>query len=73
MERVYDLASIGREAAIADCSAAAIERAVAAGAEASSVEIVEIDEVPLTYVPSNATRVRVKAVGNLAGFPLARE
>ena len=73
VERVYDLASIGREAAIADCSAAAIERAVAAGAEASSVEIVEIDEVPLTYVPSNATRVRVKAVGNLAGFPLARE
>ena len=72
-ERVYDLASIGRAAAIADCSAAAVDRAVNAGAEVSSVEIVEIDEVPLTYVPSNATRVRVKAVGNLAGFPLARE
>lgn len=72
-ERVYDLASIGRAAAIADCSAAAVDRAVNAGAAVSSVEIVEIDEAPLTYVPSNATRVRVKAVGNLAGFPLARE
>ena len=68
VERVYDLASTGRQEAIADCSAAAVERAVTAGAEASSVEIVEIDEVPLTYVPSNATRVRVKAVGNLAGI-----
>ena len=68
VERVYDLASVGREDAIADCSVAAVERAVTAGAEASTVEIVEIDEVPLTYVPSNATRVRVKAVGNLAGI-----
>ena len=66
VERVYSLESVGREDAIADCSAAAMERATAAGADPSSVEIVEIDEVPLTYVPSNATRVRVKAVGNLA-------
>ncbi len=53
-------------AAIADCSAAAVARAVAAGAAPSSVEVVEIDEAPLTYVPSNATLVRVKAIGNLA-------
>ena len=66
VERVYALEGLGRDEAIADCSSAAIERAVAAGADPSSVEIVEIDEVPLTYVPSNATRVRVKAVGNLA-------
>ena len=36
------------------------------GGDASSVEVVEIDEVPLPYVPSNATLIRVKAVGNLA-------
>ena len=65
-ERVYALESVGREEAIADCTAAAVSRAVEAGADAESVEVVEIDEVPLTYVPSNATRVRVKAVGNLA-------
>ena len=39
---------------------------MAAGADPASVEVVEIDEVPLTYVPSSATRVRVKAVGDLA-------
>ncbi len=68
VERVYALESISREQAIADCSAAAISRAAAAGAEPSSIEVVEIDEAPLAYVPSNATRVRVKAVGNLAGL-----
>ena len=66
VERVYSLESMGREEAIADCSAAAVSRAAAAGADPSTIEVVEIDEVPLTYVPSSATRVRVKAVGNLA-------
>ena len=66
VERVYSLEHTGREQAIADCSAEAVNRAVAAGADRSSVEIVEVDEIPLTYVPSSATLVRVKAVGDLA-------
>ncbi len=66
VERVYSLESMRREEAIADCSAAATNRAAAAGADPATIEVVEIDEVPLTYVPSSATRVRVKAVGNLA-------
>ncbi len=66
MERVYSLETGGRAEAIADCSAGAVQRAVAAGADPASVEIVDVEEVPLTYVPSNATLVRVRAVGNLA-------
>ena len=66
VERVYSLEETGREQALAESRAEAISKAVAAGAEPSSVEVVEIDEVPLTYVPSNATLVRVKAVGDLA-------
>ena len=72
VERVYSLEGMGREEAIADCSAAAVARAVSAGADPSTIEVVEIDEVPLTYVPSNATRVRVKAVGDLAGLGQTR-
>jgi len=68
MERVYSLEGMGREEAVADCSAAAIARAVSAGADPTTIEVVEIDEIPLTYVPSNATRVRVKAVGDLPGL-----
>ena len=66
IERVYSLETTGREEAIADACAEAVNRAVAAGADSSTVEVVDIEEVPLTYVPSNATRVRVKAVGDLA-------
>lgn len=66
IERVYSLETTGRDEAIADACAEAVNRAVAAGADASTVEIVDIEEVPLTYVPSSATRVRVKAVGDLA-------
>ena len=66
VERVYSLEEIGREQAIADCRAAAIDKVTAAGGDSRTVEVVEIDEVPLTYVPSNATLVRVKAVGDLA-------
>ena len=66
VERVYSLETHGRAEAIADCTAAAVARAVAAGADPESTEVVEIDEVPLSYVPSNATLVRVKAVGKLA-------
>ena len=31
-----------------------------------TVEIVEVEEVPLAYLPGNATRIMVKAVGDLA-------
>ena len=65
VERVYSLDGGSREEAIADCTAAAIARATAAGADAATVEVVDVEEVPLTYVPSNATRVSVKAVGDI--------
>ena len=66
VERVYSLDTGSREEAIEDCTRDAVARAVAAGADPSTVEVVEVEEVPLTYVPSNATRVRVKAVGDIA-------
>ena len=69
MERVYSLETAGRAEAIADCSAGAVQRAIAAGADPATVEVVDVEEVPLTYVPSNATLVRVRAVGNLALSP----
>ena len=72
VERVYALEGGSRDEAIADCTAAAVERAVIAGADPASVEVVDIEEVPLTYVPSNATRVRVKAVGDIAPNRLRR-
>ena len=71
VERVYALDSASRTEAIADCRAEAIANAVAAGADPASVAVVDVDEVPLTYVPGNATRVRVKAVGDIDPARLA--
>lgn len=67
VDRVYALAEIGRDAALADAKQQAVDAAVAAGADRSSIEIVDVEDVPLAYLPGNATRVRVKAVGNLHG------
>jgi N-methylhydantoinase A/oxoprolinase/acetone carboxylase beta subunit len=65
IDRVYALAEIGREHALSDAKARAVDAAVAAGAARDSVEIVDVEDVPLAYLPGNATRVRVKAVGEL--------
>lgn len=39
--------------------------AVASGARAGSVEIVDVEEVPVAYLPGRMTRLTVKAVGDL--------
>jgi N-methylhydantoinase A/oxoprolinase/acetone carboxylase beta subunit len=66
VEKVFSLENIGRQEAIASIRAEAVGKVISAGAEPTSVEVVELDEVPLTYLPSNATRIRAKAAGDLA-------
>jgi hypothetical protein len=47
---------------LAEESAEAVSRAVAAGAEPSSVSVVSIDNMPLQYIAVKATRLIIKAV-----------
>jgi N-methylhydantoinase A/oxoprolinase/acetone carboxylase beta subunit len=56
-----------REAAIAAAEAQAVERAVAAGADRASIQTVEIEDMPLAYLPGNALRVRIRVAGDLRG------
>ncbi len=65
VEKVYALEQMGREEALANARTLAVERAVAAGGQRDTVEVVEVEEIPLTYIPSNAVRIRIKAVGDL--------
>jgi N-methylhydantoinase A/oxoprolinase/acetone carboxylase beta subunit len=65
IDRVYALAEIGREKALEDAKTRAIDAAAEAGAARDTIEIVDVEDVPLAYLPGNATRVRVKAVGEL--------
>lgn len=65
IDRIFTIAIDGREAAVEEAKEEAAQQAVDAGAEPSTVTIVEVEEVPLAYLPSNAVRIRVKAVGDL--------
>lgn len=66
IERVFALGTLGREEALRQAREMAVEEAIKAGADRGSVEIVEINDVPLAYLPGNATKIRVKAAGDLA-------
>jgi N-methylhydantoinase A/oxoprolinase/acetone carboxylase beta subunit len=64
-DRIFSLAEMKRDEALAQAKQEATDRAVNAGADASTIEIVDVEEVPLAYLPGNATRIMVKAVGDL--------
>ncbi|MBM4424180.1 MAG: hydantoinase/oxoprolinase family protein [Chloroflexi bacterium] len=66
VDRVVSLSEVGREEALSVAKKEAVERAVAAGAEASTIQIVDVEDIPLAYLPSNAVRIRVKVAGDLA-------
>jgi N-methylhydantoinase A/oxoprolinase/acetone carboxylase beta subunit len=65
VDRVYAIEPGQRGAVVEEAKQEAVDRAVAAGACPSSVDIVDFDEVPIPYLPGNATRIRAKAVGDL--------
>jgi N-methylhydantoinase A/oxoprolinase/acetone carboxylase beta subunit len=65
VDRVYSLTSMTRADALKDAQEKATAVAIAAGARAESIEVVDVEDVPLAYLPGNATRVRVKVVGEL--------
>jgi N-methylhydantoinase A/oxoprolinase/acetone carboxylase beta subunit len=66
VDRVYSLQDLGRDQALASARNEAEQKAIEAGATPGSVHIIDIEEVPLAYLPSSAARIRVKAVGDLA-------
>lgn len=65
VDRIYTGDELTREAILHNAREEAREKAIIAGADPDTVEIVEIDELPIAYLPGNAVRVRVKAVGDL--------
>ncbi len=60
-----------RDDAIAAAEAQARARAVAAGADPASLVTVDVEDMPLAYLPGNALRVRVRVAGDMKS-PTAR-
>jgi N-methylhydantoinase A/oxoprolinase/acetone carboxylase beta subunit len=54
-----------RDAAIAEVVASARARAIEGGADPRTISIVEVDDLPIAYLPGDALRVRVRVVGDI--------
>lgn len=65
VDKVYSIAPGMREDILEEVRTEATEKAVAAGAKPATVTVIDFDEVPIPYLPGNATRIRAKAVGDL--------
>jgi N-methylhydantoinase A/oxoprolinase/acetone carboxylase beta subunit len=57
---------VAREEAIHQATELAREKAVSGGAAADGLRVVEVEDLPLAYLPGNALRVRVRVVGDAA-------
>lgn len=65
-EQLMNYDEIPREEALARAKEEAAAMAVAAGAIPETVEIIDMEDVPLAYYPGNTNRVKIKAAGDLA-------
>ncbi len=57
--------NLGREDAISRATEIARTRAVEAGAERATLKLVDVEELPLAYLPGNTRRIRARIVGDL--------
>ena len=64
-EALINYDELPRDQALAKARAEAVEMAVQAGAIRDTVEIIEVEDVPLAYYAGNTCRVKAKAAGEL--------
>jgi len=67
VEQLVSYDTLPREQAMERLRAEAFERVVAAGGDAQTLQVVEVEEVFLSYLPGRAAQLRLRAVADLAG------
>lgn len=65
VEKLIDYDKTPRDIALEDTKKEAIEMTVAAGAVKETVEIVDVEDIPLQYYAGNTNKVKIKAAGDL--------
>ena len=65
VDRVFSQETLGRDGAIAAAAEEAKCAAIEAGADPASLRVVDVEELPLAYLPGGAVRIRVKVTGDL--------
>jgi N-methylhydantoinase A/oxoprolinase/acetone carboxylase beta subunit len=63
---------LSREEAIERARRLAEEKAIAAGADPATLKVVEVEDLPIAYLPGNALRTRVRVVGDVGSLRPAR-
>ncbi|MEA9389589.1 hydantoinase/oxoprolinase family protein [Acerihabitans sp. TG2] len=63
VDRLFSMAGRAREEVLAQAGEQAKYQAIASGAEPESVELVELEELPLAYATGDVVRIKAKAVG----------
>jgi N-methylhydantoinase A/oxoprolinase/acetone carboxylase beta subunit len=66
VERLVNYQELPRAEAVAQISEEARATAVAAGADPGTVRIADIEETTISYMAEGSTRLRIKAVGDIA-------
>ncbi|WP_257350688.1 hydantoinase/oxoprolinase family protein [Pseudalkalibacillus decolorationis] len=66
VERIFSIDEFGREKTLELAKGMARQEAINAGADPDELQIVDLEDIPLAYLPGNATKIRVKAAGALA-------
>ncbi len=66
VEKAFSYEAIDRNKAIELTASEARRKAIEAGADPSTVEIAEVEEIVMPYLPGTAVKIRVKAVGELS-------
>jgi N-methylhydantoinase A/oxoprolinase/acetone carboxylase beta subunit len=72
VDRIFNCGEGGRDHALDEARCEAIAAAVDAGAAPDSVTIVNLEDLPLQYLPGGARRVMCRAVGDLSAVGGAR-
>jgi N-methylhydantoinase A/oxoprolinase/acetone carboxylase beta subunit len=65
-EKLISYDEIPRDEALEKAKKEAKELAIEAGTRPETVEIIDVEDVPLQYYPGNTCRVKIKAAGDLA-------
>jgi N-methylhydantoinase A/oxoprolinase/acetone carboxylase beta subunit len=62
-DRIFQ--NLSREEAIAEARRLAADKAIRAGADPRTLGVVEVEDLPIAYLPGNSLRARVRVVGDI--------
>ncbi|WP_134702770.1 hydantoinase/oxoprolinase family protein [Ammoniphilus sp. YIM 78166] len=70
VDKMFSTVGRSREEVVAEVETLVKQKTIDAGADPSTVSLIDMEEVPVAYVPSNVIRIKAKAAGSLLAVPV---